>query len=335
MNNPLKYSDPSGDLFGIDDAMLAFIILSNAMMEGEQSQMNGGNFWTGAARGAVVGAASVIIPYGIGEVFGHAVGGIGTELLRAGAHGLGDGLLNVMQGGSFASGFATGAVASFAGSYGQWAGAGSYGVIGACTAAGAGVSALSGGNWMTGAMQGMDIGVYNHEGWIDDAYSQQGKTYELNDVVCTAKKINKSFCLIARMIYYARMVNNYRSHGKLTLYNKSGNIISIYDASSGSGSGKVARTLPAGNYTASGFSLTNDPRFMKYDIGFKINLNPAKVWDESLDRFRSALEIHPAYLGTLGCIGLNETEENLIDFQNKWLNTIRVNKVVPVNVMYH
>jgi hypothetical protein len=174
VNNPLKYSDPSGDLFGIDDAII-FSVLCEALYSGGTAQMNGGSFVGGFLKGAVIGAASAAIPYGIGEAFGHELGTVGTELLRAGVHGLGNGLLNVMQGGSFGSGFATGAVASLVGSGAKAEGFGPDGVIGACTAAGAGASALSGGNWMTGAMQGMDIGTYNHEG---DRYKDlNGSTY--------------------------------------------------------------------------------------------------------------------------------------------------------------
>jgi hypothetical protein len=165
VNNPLKYSDPSGDLFGIDDAII-FSVLCEALYSGGTAQMNGGSFVGGFLKGAVIGAASTAIPYGIGEAFGHELGTVGTELLRAGVHGLGNGLLNVMQGGSFGSGFATGAVASLVGSGAKAEGFGPDGVIGACTAAGAGAAALTGGNWMDGAMQGMDIGMFNHEGHV-------------------------------------------------------------------------------------------------------------------------------------------------------------------------
>ena len=245
-------------------------------------------------------------------------------------------MLNVLQGGSFGSGFATGAVASLAGSAVKWGGFSPSEVVGATTIAGAGTSALTGSNWMDGAMAGMSIGMFNHEGEKLLLANGTYATASFDDVVCTANRINKSSWFIARMVYSARMMNNYRSHGKLTLYNGRGNVIGDYNASSGSGGGKsTARTLPAGNYEAHGFSLTNDSRFMNDGVGFKINLNPEKVWDTSLDRFRSALEIHPAKLGTLGCIGLNEDASQLLDFKNKWLNTIRINKVVPVSVVYY
>jgi len=186
VNNPLKYSDPSGELFGIDDAIV-FAVLSSAMMSGAQAHMNGGSFWKGAAQGAVIGAASAAIPFGIGTAFGHGLGGVGTELLRAGAHGLGNGLLNVMQGGSFGNGFATGAVASLAGSAGKAMGFGSLGVVGTCTVAGAGASALTGGNWMSGAMAGMSIGMFNHEGEKLLLANGTYATASFDDVVCTAK----------------------------------------------------------------------------------------------------------------------------------------------------
>ena len=142
--------------------------------------------------------------------------------------------------------------------------------------------------------------------------------------------------LIATMTYSASMVNNYRSHGKLILYDGNGNVITDYSATSGSGSGKVARTLPAGEYYAYGYlKITDDHRYMYDNVGFKINLGPDKVWDSFLNRFREGLRIHPAKLGTLGCIGLNELSPILLDFQSRWLNTIRVNKRIPVNVVYY
>ncbi len=143
--------------------------------------------------------------------------------------------------------------------------------------------------------------------------------------------------LIASMTYSATMVNNYRSHGKLILYDENGNVITNYSASSGSGSGKVARTLPAGNYYAYGYVNITDPksRFMYDGIGFKAFLGPEKVWDPFLNRFRDGLRIHPAKLGTLGCIGLNEGAPMLLDFQRRWLDAIKINKTIPVNVVYY
>lgn len=211
VNNPLKYSDPSGNIFGIDDAII-FAVLSSAMMNGAQAHMNGGSFWKGAAQGAIVGAASAAIPFGIGAAFGHSLGGVGTEFLRAGAHGLGNGLLNAVQGNNFLSGFATGAVASLAGSGAKAMGFGSLGVVGACTVAGAEASALTGGNWMSGAMAGMSIGLFNHEGdsYLDKnglAFIEQadGTYAPAKEAVIYGSRIGKS---LGKVIYGGYVVSS-------------------------------------------------------------------------------------------------------------------------------
>jgi RHS repeat-associated protein len=167
LNNPLKFTDPSGELFGIDDAIIYAVVsaaVMNGMQAGAQAEMNGKSFWSGAWKGTAIGAASAALPYGVGQVFGHSVGSLGNELLRAGAHGLGNGLLNVAEGGKFGAGFATGVAASFAGSAAQHFKFSSMGIVGSTTLAGAGAAALSGGDWMAGAMQGMSIGANNFDG---------------------------------------------------------------------------------------------------------------------------------------------------------------------------
>lgn len=166
VNNPLKFNDPSGELFGIDDAFLIFGLASGALMGAAQADMNGGNFWAGALKGLVTSALSTIGTAGIGQALGHAAGTIGTELLRAGLHGLNNGVISAINGNNFGTGFLTGAISSFAGSGAQKAGFSSMGVIASTTTAGALTSAILGGNWIDGAMTGMNIGMYNHEGKV-------------------------------------------------------------------------------------------------------------------------------------------------------------------------
>jgi len=61
LNNPLKYTDPSGEFAWIP---FVFFIIENAIMQGANAEMNGGNFWNGAWKGAIVGAAT----YGLGSI---------------------------------------------------------------------------------------------------------------------------------------------------------------------------------------------------------------------------------------------------------------------------
>ena len=144
---------------------------------------SGGNVWKGALTGGLTSLAS----YGIGSFFGHTVGSFGGELLRAGTHGLSNGLTSMMDGHSFGTGFASGFASSLAGS-----GIGALGVsskfmmnIG-CSVAGGLASWATGDNFFYGAGIGGNIGAYNH-GWV---YDERGRrvTYLLDEVVVVGKR---------------------------------------------------------------------------------------------------------------------------------------------------
>ncbi|WP_026711072.1 RHS repeat-associated core domain-containing protein [Flavobacterium filum] len=110
LNNPLLYTDPSGEVFGIDDAIIigiAVAVISNAV----NNVINGVPFWYGTGKAAVIGGASAAISFGIGQ----ATSGLAIfdkALLQAGMHGMSGGLMNVLGGGEFGSGFASGVVSS-------------------------------------------------------------------------------------------------------------------------------------------------------------------------------------------------------------------------------
>ena len=153
INNPLKYTDPTGENFLAALAINVGVSMFCAAAEGQ-------NIWKAAAFGALGSGLS----YGIGAALGHAAGGFGNELLRAGAHGISGGVQSALQGGSFFSGFAGGALASIAGSGAQWAGWSDAGIVNATTAAGAIGSLAFGGDWYNGASLGFSIGALNHTG---------------------------------------------------------------------------------------------------------------------------------------------------------------------------
>ena len=88
LNNPLKYADPSGNVFVLDDFIA--ITAMGAMMGAMNAAMSDKPIW----KGALLGAASAAATYGIGQLFGVA-GSFGHELLRAGAHGLSSGVQKV------------------------------------------------------------------------------------------------------------------------------------------------------------------------------------------------------------------------------------------------
>ena len=169
LNNPLKYTDPTGELFGIDDLALAWAAF-NLFTSIDQAAASGQSVWKAAGISLLSSAASYGAGFAckaIGGLFGHSVGGVGHELLRAGAHGLASGVANALTGENFGAGFASGAIASFAGSGAQWAGLGTAGVLASTTLFGGIGSAAFGGDFLDGAMTGLNIGLYNHT-WVEN-----------------------------------------------------------------------------------------------------------------------------------------------------------------------
>ena len=157
MNNPLKYVDPSGNLFGIDDAIIAFAAfnMASGMM---RAAFDGKSVWKAGALSLLSSAAS----YGIGELFKGTAATFGNELLRAGAHGLASGVASALDGGSFANAFVSGAAASGIGSYAQVTGMNRGLMVISTTAMGGAVAWVTGGEFLQGALQGMNIGLFNH-----------------------------------------------------------------------------------------------------------------------------------------------------------------------------
>ena len=153
LNNPLKYTDPSGNL----SELIAFAAFSaiNSMM---QAKFNGENVWKAGALSLLSSAAS----YGIGEAFKGATATFGNELLRAGAHGLASGVISALDGGNFTSSFISGAAASGTGSYAQSVHINNGLMVASTTAMGGLVAWATGGDFLMGAMQGMKIGLLNH-----------------------------------------------------------------------------------------------------------------------------------------------------------------------------
>ena len=81
LNNPLKYTDPSGEAFVIDDATIAFTIFSvaSSMM---QASATGRNVWkAGAAIGIWLGEGG-ILP---GTIIGGIAGSFGGSWIGTGA----------------------------------------------------------------------------------------------------------------------------------------------------------------------------------------------------------------------------------------------------------
>ena len=161
LNNPLKYADPSGDIFVLDD----FIVITamGAMMGAMNAAMSDKPIW----RGALIGGLSAAATYGIGSVFGPA-GLFGREMLRAGAHGLSSGVLNALNGDNFWNGLISGAASSGMGSFAQSSNWNPYLLMASTTAAGGAIAWATGCDFLQGALNGLQIGAFNfaeHDGY--------------------------------------------------------------------------------------------------------------------------------------------------------------------------
>ena len=155
LNNPLKYADPSGNVFVLDDFIA--ITAMGAMMGAMNAAMSDKPIW----KGALLGTASTAATYGIGQLFGVA-GSFGHELLRAGAHGLSSGVFNALNGDNFWNGLISGAASSRIGSYAQSVNLNTGLMVASTTTMGGIVAWATGDDFLQGAMQGMQIGILNH-----------------------------------------------------------------------------------------------------------------------------------------------------------------------------
>ena len=156
LNNPLKYTDPSGNIFGIDDAIIALAAF-NAVSSMMRAALDGKNVWKAGGLSLLSSAAS----YGIGCGF-KEVGTWGHEMLRAGAHGLASGIISALGGGSILRSFISGAAASGMGSYAQSANIGQGPMVASTALMGGMVALVTGDDFLQGAMRGMTIGIFNH-----------------------------------------------------------------------------------------------------------------------------------------------------------------------------
>lgn len=327
LNNPLKYTDPSGELFVIDDVLLLTIATNaytSAVTGAFKASMQGRSVFEGAIRGAGSSLISSIGSMGVGAYFGHGGSTLLNELLRAGAHGIVGGTASFISGDGFAPGFISGSLSSLGTSAVQAIGANSIVGSGVSMGIGALSANLSGGNWMMGAMEGLYSALLNHYGDDDKVY--WGGTF--NDVVITAKYPHQT---INRLAYNAVLKFGHKSEGYLMMFN---GFLLVAQFKAVSGSGKpVLYTLPPGNYNINSFVLTKDPKYSRNGIGFKayIKENP---YDEKLNRNRSLLRVHPArYNGTEGCIGLVGNYNELKQAQDLLQYSIMLHKSIPLQVI--
>lgn len=155
-NNPISNVDPNGDLPWLAIGIAAAV---NGIGSGIGSANNGGSFFGGFAKGALIGGATSAATFGVGSAFG-SVGSFANELGKAGAHGIIGGLNSHFSGGGFGSGFLSGGISSgFGSAFNGSSGFGSY--VGGGLSGGF-ASLAGGGNFLFGAGQGVLTTAFNH-----------------------------------------------------------------------------------------------------------------------------------------------------------------------------
>lgn len=189
LNNPLKYTDPSGEyieigFFGavIIGATIAALTYTITALVADVPFSVGG-----LAKATFIGAATSAVTFGIGSAASTITNFYIRAAVSAVAHGTFQGSMAAIQGGKFWSGFASAALSSIAASaFGQgfnhegldangdminatkvWGGAGSIsqnslGMIAFGTVSGGAGAALTGGNFWQGAATGLVVSGLNH-----------------------------------------------------------------------------------------------------------------------------------------------------------------------------
>ncbi|HEU4496925.1 MAG TPA: RHS repeat-associated core domain-containing protein, partial [Flavobacterium sp.] len=178
LNNPLKYTDPSGEEF----TMLAAVLIGAAIGAASYTitaltadvPFTAGGFLKSAVMGAISGA----VTNGIGS-YAESIKQLGSRIVfQALAHAFFQGTVSGVQGGNFWTGFASGAISSLVSSAwgggkmeksntawkglgGNW-GHSDFGTIAFGTVSGGAGAALTGGNFWQGAATGLTVSLLNH-----------------------------------------------------------------------------------------------------------------------------------------------------------------------------
>jgi RHS repeat-associated protein len=323
LNNPLKYSDPSGYTWfsnfgdwlgssgktivtitaacavavavacipGLNAVGIAFVggMLSGATSGGLGAALNGGDVFSGAVMGGIMGAATGLATLGVTSAIGYGLDNIYIGYDRVGINDFFNiGIRQTMSNQSLASILSVGSVIN-----------------------GVSNTALSSG--ITGGVLSTSLFP--------------------RPTIATIPETSRDW-----IVYSANMTNTYRSSGSLLWYHN-GNIMARYSAVSGSGRtlnrNTPAYTIPEGEYSASNYRILNSPYYQN-GVGFGVDLTPGNVYDPLQDCYRDGgFLIHPASGGTLGCVGLTGNQCELLDFQSRINTYILINHTIKLYVNYH
>ncbi|TQV89601.1 FG-GAP-like repeat-containing protein [Aliikangiella coralliicola] len=229
LNNPLSYTDPSGYFFKSIGkffkkfwrtiASIAIVVVA-AVVAAALTPVSGGFSWaafgvavgggflsgavaTGTLKGALFGAFSAAVTFGIGSAFSSIAKaatkslGFAFHAAKATVHGLASGTISVLQGGKFGHGFISAGMSSLAGGYidaiggkGNWASVGNRAIrITASAAVGGTSSALTGGKFANGAVSGAFNRAFNDELHFQTASAQKKKSWKQGKLRRAALKL--------------------------------------------------------------------------------------------------------------------------------------------------
>ncbi len=177
LNNPLMYTDPSGELgflvaVGIGMLVAATTYTMTALLADVPFSVGG------LLKATFIGAGTAAVTFGIGQAAENLFSATGTfaakATFQAFAHGTFQGIMTSVSGGKFWSGFAAGAISSIVasawggGNANQWQGLGGnfahsdLGTIAFGTVSGGAAAKLTGGNFWQGAVTGLFVSGLNH-----------------------------------------------------------------------------------------------------------------------------------------------------------------------------
>ena len=169
-NSPMVHTDPKGDILPAILIGAGIGVLTNGLM----NATSGEDFFKGAGSAALFGAIGGAVSFGIGTAANSLLGS-GASLAKAGfqvaAHGYSGGMMSMIQGGNFGSGFLSGAISSGLSSGANALELGNAAMIGVGGLGGGIGSSIGGGNFWTGFGQGLLTSGLNHgahDGWFGE-----------------------------------------------------------------------------------------------------------------------------------------------------------------------
>jgi RHS repeat-associated protein len=208
-NNPLAYTDPSGNISLRQVLGIAIIVIA-AVTQQYWAISAATKFWgtvavgalaggvsTGTWQGAVWGAFSAAAFYGVGEAFAGVAGEAGTGVYGSGlsggaygakvlAHGITGGVMSTLQGGKFGHGFASAGVTQALGPGIDRVPGGPGARIAASAVLGGTTSVITGGKFGNGAMTAAFSRAFNDE-WTHNSSEKPAGPHDYigEETICT------------------------------------------------------------------------------------------------------------------------------------------------------